>query len=333
MIYYLKTKASSNPLRPRLKGNNKKRSDDMDKKIKGVIVSEYPFEDNSKIINIFTENGLLGVIAKGAKKVRSPFFSTTTKFNYGSFNINYKENGLSKLIDADTINSYNNIKKDIVKISYVTYITELVTKVYKHDGNKNIYKLYLDCLDKINDNYNPEAITIILRLKLLDYLGIMPIIDRCVVCGNTHDIVTMSSYLGGYVCKNCLRNEKVISTKSIKLIRMLYLVDISKLNKLDISKDVLKELEEFTEDYYDRYSGIYLNYGVTSILFALSLFFSLIVIYDSMGIRYESGNQARVINKVVGTNLKEKLGHNPLEVLAGVVLGITLGIVMNIIFT
>ena len=52
-----------------------------------------------------------------------------------------------------------------------------MTKVYKHDGNKNIYKLYLDCLDKINDNYNPEAITIILRLKLLDYLGIMPIID------------------------------------------------------------------------------------------------------------------------------------------------------------
>ncbi|MGYP000333922669 len=40
---------------------------------------------------------------------------------------------------------------------------------------------------------------------------------------------------------------------------MLYLVDISKLNKLDISKDVLKELEEFTEDYYDRYSGIYLK--------------------------------------------------------------------------
>ena len=76
-----------------------------------------------------------------------------------------------------------------------------------------------------------------------------------------------------------------------------------------------------------------LTSSLTSILFALSLFFSLIVIYDSMGIRYESGNQARVINKVVGTNLKEKLGHNPLEVLAGVVLGITLGIIMNIIFT
>ncbi len=46
----------------------------MDKKIKGVIVSEYPFEDNSKIINIFTENGLLGVIAKGAKKSKKSLF-------------------------------------------------------------------------------------------------------------------------------------------------------------------------------------------------------------------------------------------------------------------
>ena len=231
----------------------------MYKKIDGIIVSEYPFEESSKIINILTKDGEYNIIAKGAKKIKSPFFAVTNKFTLGIFNIQYKEKGLSKLIDADIINNYSTIKKDINKVSYVTYITELCLKVYKHESSSNIYDLYLASLNKINEGYNYEVIFNILRLKLLDYLGIMPIIDRCVVCGNTHDIVTMSSYLGGYVCKNCLRNEKVISTKSIKLIRMLYLVDISKLNKLDISKDVLKELEEFTEDYYDRYSGIYLK--------------------------------------------------------------------------
>ena len=231
----------------------------MYKKIEGIIVSEYPFEESSKIINILTKDGEYNIIAKGAKKIKSPFFAVTNKFTLGIFNIQYKEKGLSKLIDADIINNYSIIKKDINKVSYVTYITELCLKVYKHESSSNIYDLYLASLNKINEGYNYEVIFNILRLKLLDYLGIMPIIDRCVVCGNTHDIVTMSSYLGGYVCKNCLRNEKVISTKSIKLIRMLYLVDISKLNKLDISKDVLKELEEFTEDYYDRYSGIYLK--------------------------------------------------------------------------
>ena len=236
-----------------------KKENNMYKKIEGIIVSEYPFEESSKIINILTKDGEYNIIAKGAKKIKSPFFAVTNKFTLGIFNIQYKEKGLSKLIDADIINNYSIIKKDINKVSYVTYITELCLKVYKHESSSNIYDLYLASLNKINEGYNYEVIFNILRLKLLDYLGIMPIIDRCVVCGNTHDIVTMSSYLGGYVCKNCLRNEKVISTKSIKLIRMLYLVDISKLNKLDISKDVLKELEEFTEDYYDRYSGIYLK--------------------------------------------------------------------------
>ena len=236
-----------------------KKENNMYKKIDGIIVSEYPFEESSKIINILTKDGEYNIIAKGAKKIKSPFFAVTNKFTLGIFNIQYKEKGLSKLIDADIINNYSIIKKDINKVSYVTYITELCLKVYKHESSSNIYDLYLASLNKINEGYNYEVIFNILRLKLLDYLGIMPIIDRCVVCGNTHDIVTISSYLGGYVCKNCLRNEKVISTKSIKLIRMLYLVDISKLNKLDISKDVLKELEEFTEDYYDRYSGIYLK--------------------------------------------------------------------------
>ena len=71
----------------------------------------------------------------------------------------------------------------------------------------------------------------------------MPIIDRCVVCGNTHDIVTISSYLGDMYVRTVLEMRKLYLLRTIKLIRMLYLVDISKINKLDISKDVLKELE------------------------------------------------------------------------------------------
>ena len=68
---------------------------------------------------------------------------------------------------------------------------------------------------------------------------------------------------------------------------------------------------------------IYLDYGVISPLFSITLIFSLIVIYDSMGIRYESGNQARILNKAFGTNLKERLGHRPIETLVGVIFGIT----------
>ena len=231
----------------------------MYKKIEGIVISEYPFEESSKIIKIFTKNGIIDVIAKGAKKIKSPFFSVTSKLNFGIFNITYKENSLSKLVDADILNDYRNIKKDITRVSYATYITELITKVYKHENSTNIYDLYLECLDKIEEGFEPTLITDIVRLKLLDYLGIKPVIDKCIQCGNTTNIATISSYYGGYLCKNCLKNEKIVSTKTIILIRGLYYVDISKITKIEISSDVKKEINEFIDDYYDRYSGIYLK--------------------------------------------------------------------------
>jgi len=74
---------------------------------------------------------------------------------------------------------------------------------------------------------------------------------------------------------------------------------------------------------------IYLNYGIYSPIFSISLIFSLITIYDSMGIRYESGNQAKILNKLTNSKLKEKLGHKPIETLAGVLLGILFTIILN----
>ena len=61
------------------------------------------------------------------------------------------------------------------------------------------------------------------------------------------------------VCVNCHTNEAIVSSKTIKLLRLLYYVDISKITKLDISDTVKREIDEFTNDYYDRYSGIYLK--------------------------------------------------------------------------
>ena len=58
------------------------------------------------------------------------------------------------------------IKKDINKVSYVTYITELCLKVYKHESSSNIYDLYLASLNKINEGYNYEVIFNILRLVI-----------------------------------------------------------------------------------------------------------------------------------------------------------------------
>ena len=232
----------------------------MFKKIEGIVVSEVDYKESSKIINILTpEYGIIGVIARGTKRVNSILKSVATKMTYGYFHVKYSENGLSTLIEVDVIDMFRNIKRDISLMSYAVYLLELADRVYKHDSNRQVYDTLIASLKKIDEGYDYKIIANIFELKMLDYLGIRPVVDECVNCGNKHDIVTISSYKGGYLCKNCVGGEVIVNIKTIKLLRMFYYVDISKITKLDVSEKIQNELSQFIYDYYDRYSGIYLK--------------------------------------------------------------------------
>ena len=232
----------------------------MIKKVEGIILSEVDYKESSKIINILTANdGIIGVMARGAKRMKSPIANVSTKLTYGYFHLNIIENRMPTLIEVDIINSFKQIKKDLTKLSYAIFLLELSSGVYKHENNNNIYKLLIDSLTKINEGFDCRAITSILELKFLEYLAILPVIDKCVSCGNIKDIVTISSYKGGYLCKNCVSNDNIVTSKTIKLIRMFYYVDIAKITKLEISDNIKNEIDDFLDDYYDRYSGLYIN--------------------------------------------------------------------------
>ena len=84
-----------------------------------------------------------------------------------------------------------------------------------------------------------------------------------------------------------------------------------------------------------------MRYGVGSFEFAISFVLAMVVMYDAMGVRRETGKQAQLLNTVFFENilnidgvvlqekLKEYVGHTPLQVAAGAVLGIGLALVLN----
>lgn len=232
----------------------------MIKKVKGIIVSTIDYKENSKIINILTkEDGIIGVYAKGSKSIKNNLSATSSIMTYGYFHLNQSVKKMPNLIEVDIINQYKNIKKDLGKLTYATYLLELSSQVYRHENNTNIYNLLISSLNKINDNFDYKIICNILELKLLEYLGIKPVIDKCVICNRKNDIITISSYRGGYLCKNCANNEKIVNIKTLKIIRMFYYVDIEKISKISISENIRKEINLFINDYYERYSGLYLK--------------------------------------------------------------------------
>lgn len=81
--------------------------------------------------------------------------------------------------------------------------------------------------------------------------------------------------------------------------------------------------------------------GFQSPLFAMSFLLASIVMYDAMGVRRAAGEHAKVINMIVRKakndisytprnkgELKEFLGHTPLEVLGGALLGILIAMLV-----
>jgi hypothetical protein len=78
--------------------------------------------------------------------------------------------------------------------------------------------------------------------------------------------------------------------------------------------------------------AIGLSTGFNSALFALAFAVSMIVIYDATGIRRQAGKHAELINAMINDlaaghplkqeELREVLGHTPLEALGGILLGV-----------
>ena len=80
--------------------------------------------------------------------------------------------------------------------------------------------------------------------------------------------------------------------------------------------------------------------GLSSAIFAVAAVVAIITMHDAMGVRRETGEQAKVLNKMIeqwidvteknapflkNMHLKEMVGHTPLQVLAGFVVGCVVG--------
>lgn len=92
-------------------------------------------------------------------------------------------------------------------------------------------------------------------------------------------------------------------------------------------------------------TSVALECGMGSVEFAIAAMFAIVVMHDAMGVRRETGIQAKLLNDIMrifeemGRNeistyekLKEFVGHTPLQVVMGSLLGIVTAILSYTIF-
>ena len=84
-------------------------------------------------------------------------------------------------------------------------------------------------------------------------------------------------------------------------------------------------------------------YGFSSALFAIAAVVAIVVMYDAANVRKAAGEQAKILNYMMNhwsemkpalfsKELKELLGHSPLQVIMGALLGIAIGLLGTTFF-
>lgn len=232
-------------------------------KCEGIVIRTTDYAETNKIVTLYTrEWGKVGVMARGAKKPNSRLTAITQLFTYGHFLIQ-RGRGLGSLQQGEMISSMRSIREDIFLTAYASYIIDLTDKsTEEKKPNPYLFELLLQTLQYMNEGYDLDILVNIYEMKILNVLGLNPILDQCANCGNTEGNFSFSIREGGLLCHRCLEKDPYhlkISPATVRLLRLFYLLDLSRLGNISVKPETKAELKKVINAYYEEYSGLYLK--------------------------------------------------------------------------
>jgi DNA repair protein RecO (recombination protein O) len=232
-------------------------------KCEGIVIRSTDYGETNKVITLYTrEWGKIGVMARGAKKPNSRLSAITQLFTYGYFLVQ-RGSGLGSLQQGEMISSMRSIREDIFLTAYTSYIVELTDKgTDEKKPNPFLFELLHQTLNYLNEGYDHDVLMNIYEMKMLNVMGLYPILNQCSVCGSTDGHFSFSIREGGFICHRCLDKDPYhlkISQATVKLLRLYYYFDLSRLGNISIKDETKMELKKVISSYYDEYSGLYLK--------------------------------------------------------------------------
>jgi len=232
-------------------------------KCEGIVIRRTDYGESNKIITLYTrEWGKIGAMARGANKPNSRLSAVTQLFYYGYFLVQ-ASSGLGGLQQGETVNSMRRVREDIFATAYASYIVELLDKsIEDKKPNPYLFELLYQTLNYINEGYDAEVLKFIFEMKMLQVNGLAPTLNQCAVCGQTEGEFSFSLREGGFICHRCLDIDPYhfrISAAAVKLLRLFYYFDLSRLGNISVKPETKKELQKVMDAYYEEYSGLQLK--------------------------------------------------------------------------
>ena len=166
----------------------------------------------------------------------------------------YKGNNTYNINSCESIEMFYDIRTDLDKLTYASYITKIINDVTTENQNSyKILQLFLNTLYVISKTEKDLDLVIsIFRIRLMSIIGFRPNIDKCSICGENKNLTYFSLLDNGFKCESCGKQDKgavKISETTKDAIRYIILADAKKIYSFEINEESKKELEIVSKLY------------------------------------------------------------------------------------
>jgi DNA repair protein RecO (recombination protein O) len=113
---------------------------------------------------------------------------------------------LDHLTQCEVEEAFYPLRTDVRRMGCAAYAVELVDKTTEAgDPNLATFELLKAALSALCNAANPHLVTWAFEAQYLSLVGIAPLMDACIACGNTDpaQLLAFSPSLGGVLCREC----------------------------------------------------------------------------------------------------------------------------------
>ncbi|MBI4683647.1 MAG: DNA repair protein RecO [Nitrospirae bacterium] len=223
------------------------------RRTEGIVLKTALFGEADLIVTHLTSDfGLIKTFAKSPRKIKSRFGSSLEPLTYSKISFWGKEDAnLPRLTQSDIILSFQLIRDRLECFLKVSEILELTASFLpEHEANRKVFMLLLDVLKETEKDCTLPLHIILYKIRFLNLIGYAPRLDGCANCGKTGFSFYISH--GSVICERCITGMDSpikLSPASIKLYESLSRWDLSLIERIKPSRNLLAELSDMLNDH------------------------------------------------------------------------------------
>ncbi|MEZ6135271.1 MAG: DNA repair protein RecO [Pirellulaceae bacterium] len=181
-----------------------------------IVLRSFPWSETSLIAHIYTRDfGKLSVLAKGARRPKSPFEAALDLLSFSRVVFIAKSgDALDILTEAKLLERFRAGSKDLLRLYCGYYVAELLDRLTdKGDKQPEVFELGLSTLRALaKPDLEVRATVLRFELQMLRCLGQLPSFRKCAQCGmeveSATDVVETELLMfgmlaGGVLCASC----------------------------------------------------------------------------------------------------------------------------------